>query len=102
VVTASADVAAGRNQGMGRQPRPELMMLTALPVTQLRSQAGERARRIREPGVRSWQFGIPDWHADRGGARPRAATFSASGSPSSCAEPMCSMFRDPRREDHTI
>ena len=32
----------------------------------------------------------------------RAAAFSASTSASSCAEPMCSMFRDPRREDHAI
>jgi len=61
VVTAAA---AGRNQGMGRQLRPELKMLTALPVAQLRSQAGDRARQIREPGVRSWQsswqFDLPD------------------------------------------
>jgi hypothetical protein len=28
--------------------------------------------------------------------------FSASSSPSSCAEPTCSMFRDPRREAHMI
>ena len=63
MVTA-ADAAAGRNQGMGRQLRSELKMLTALPVAQLRSQADDRARQIREPGVRiqqsSWQFDLPD------------------------------------------
>jgi hypothetical protein len=35
-------------------------------------------------------------------SRCRAAALSASSSASSCAEPMCSMFRDPRRKDHTI
>jgi hypothetical protein len=30
-----------------------------------------------------------------------AAAFSASISASSCAEPMCPMFRDPRRQEHT-
>ena len=34
--------------------------------------------------------------------RCRAAAFSASSSASSCAEPMCSILRDPRREDQTI
>ena len=46
---------------MGRQLRPELTMLTALPAAQLRSQADDRARQIREPGVRSWQYG---WQFD--------------------------------------
>jgi hypothetical protein len=31
----------------------------------------------------------------------RAAAFSASSSASSCAGPMCSISRDPRRDDHT-
>jgi hypothetical protein len=39
-------------------------MLTALPVAQLRSQAGDRARQIPQPGVRiqqsSWQLDLPD------------------------------------------
>ena len=39
-------------------------MLTALPVTQLRSQADDRARQICELDVRiqqsSWQFDLPD------------------------------------------
>jgi hypothetical protein len=63
-VTAAADAAADRKQGMGHQLRSELKMLTALPAAQLRSQADDRARQIREPGVRiqqpSWQSGLPD------------------------------------------
>jgi hypothetical protein len=35
-------------------------------------------------------------------SRCRAAAFSASSSAASCTEPMCSISRDPRREDHTI
>ena len=35
-------------------------------------------------------------------ARLPAAAFSASSSAASCADPMCSTLRDPRREDHTI
>ena len=35
-------------------------------------------------------------------SRCLAAAFSASSFASSCAEPMCSIFRDPRRNDHTI
>ena len=52
-------------------------------------------------------------HASRGHAGSRRlnvgydgaatpASFSASNSPSSCAKPMYSISRDPRREDHTI
>jgi hypothetical protein len=33
--------------------------------------------------------------------RCAAAAFSASSSASSCAEPMCSISRDPRRDNHT-
>jgi hypothetical protein len=33
--------------------------------------------------------------------RCRAAAFSASTSASSCADPRCSISRDPRRDDHT-
>lgn len=62
VITAAADAAAGRNQGMGRQLRSELKMLTALPVAQLRSQADDLARQIREVDVRiqqsNWQFDL--------------------------------------------
>jgi hypothetical protein len=60
VVTAAA--AAGRGQGMGRQLRSELKMLTALPVAQLRSQADDLARQIREIDVSiqqsNWQFDL--------------------------------------------
>ncbi|BCQ06740.1 hypothetical protein JMUB5695_00149 [Mycobacterium heckeshornense] len=34
--------------------------------------------------------------------RVAAAAFSAANSTSSCAEPMCSIEREPRRQDHTI
>ena len=36
-----------------------------------------------------------------GAIRCCAAAFSASSSVSSCADPRCSISRDPRREDHT-
>jgi hypothetical protein len=49
VVTAAADAAAGR--GGGRQLRSELKMLTVLPVAQLRSQADDLAKEIREIDV---------------------------------------------------
>ena len=62
VVTAAADAAAGRGQGMGRQLRSELKMLTALPVAELRSQADDLARQLRELDVRiqqsNWQFDL--------------------------------------------
>jgi hypothetical protein len=62
VVTSAADAAAGRNQGMGRQLRSELKILTALPVAQLRSQADDLSRQIREVDVRiqqsNWQFDL--------------------------------------------
>ena len=62
VITAAADAAAGQNQGVARQLRSELKILTALPVTQLRSQADDLARQIRELDVRiqqsNWQFDL--------------------------------------------
>lgn len=62
VITAAADAAAGRGQGMGRQLRSELKILTALPVAQLRAQADDLARQIRELDVRiqqsNWQFDL--------------------------------------------
>jgi len=63
VVTAAADAAAGRSQaGMGRQLRSELKMLAALPVAQLRAQADDLARQIRELDVRiqqsNWEFDL--------------------------------------------
>ena len=61
VVTAAADAAAGR-AGAGRQLRSELKMLTALPVAQLRSQADDLARQVRELDVRiqqsNWEFDL--------------------------------------------
>jgi hypothetical protein len=65
VVTAAADAAAGRSQpGMGRQLRSELKMLAALPVAQLRADADDLARQIRELDVRiqqsNWEFDLMD------------------------------------------
>jgi hypothetical protein len=62
VVTAAADAAAGRSQaGMGRPLRSELKMLAALPVAQLRAQADDLARQIRELDVRIQQS---NWELD--------------------------------------
>ncbi len=63
VVAAAADAAAGRSQaGMARQLRSELKMLAALPVAQLRAQADDLARQIRELDVRiqqsNWEFDL--------------------------------------------
>ena len=65
VVTAAADAAAGRSQGgVGRQLRSELKMLAALPVAQLRAQADEIARELRELDVRiqrsNWEVDLLD------------------------------------------
>lgn len=62
MVTAAADAAAGRSQsGIGRQLRSELKMLSALPVAQLRAQADDLARQIRELDVRIQQS---NWEVD--------------------------------------
>lgn len=63
VVTGAADAAVGRSQaGMGRQLRSELKMLAALPVAQLRAQADDLARQVRELDVRiqqsNWEFDL--------------------------------------------
>ncbi|TDC62064.1 hypothetical protein E1283_34705 [Streptomyces hainanensis] len=65
VVTSAADAAAGRDQrGAVRQLRSELKMLSALPVGELRSQADELARRIREVDMRiqraNWEVDLLD------------------------------------------
>ncbi|MCY0958565.1 DIP1984 family protein [Streptomyces sp. H27-H5] len=53
VVNAAADAAAGTGErGYGRQLRSELMMLSALPVAELRGRADALARDIRELDVR--------------------------------------------------
>jgi hypothetical protein len=48
VVTAAANAAAGRERGWNRQLRSELPFISALPVADLRAQADDVARRIRE------------------------------------------------------
>jgi hypothetical protein len=65
VVTAAADAAAGNNQpGYSRQLRSELKMLSALPVAELRAQADELARELRELDVRiqrsNWEVDLLD------------------------------------------
>ncbi|WP_329034362.1 DIP1984 family protein [Streptomyces sp. NBC_00178] len=65
VVTAAADAAAGTSErGYGRQLRSELMMLSALPVAELRSRADALARDIREIDVRiqrtNWEVDLRD------------------------------------------
>ncbi len=65
LVTAAADAAAGKSHaGMGRQLRSELKMLAALPVAELRSQADDLARQVRELDVRiqqsNWEFDLMD------------------------------------------
>ena len=65
VVTAAADAAAGKGErGHGRQLRSELMMLSALPVAELRGQADALAREIRDVDVRiqraNWEVDLLD------------------------------------------
>lgn len=65
VVTAAADAAAGKGErGYGRQLRSELVMLSALPVAELRRQADVLAREIREVDVRiqraNWEVDLLD------------------------------------------
>ncbi|BAU82517.1 hypothetical protein SLA_1579 [Streptomyces laurentii] len=65
VVTAAADAAAGKGErGYGRQLRSELVMLSALPVAELRGQADVLAREIREIDVRiqrtNWEVDLLD------------------------------------------
>ncbi|MEU8849410.1 DIP1984 family protein [Streptomyces sp. NPDC048564] len=65
VVTAAADAAAGKGErGYGRQLRSELMLLSALPVAELRGQADALAREIREVDVRiqrtNWEVDLLD------------------------------------------
>ncbi|MFJ4872565.1 DIP1984 family protein [Streptomyces sp. NPDC088757] len=65
VVTAAADAAAGKGErGYGRQLRSELLMLSALPVAELRGQADMLAREIREVDVliqrTNWEVDLLD------------------------------------------
>jgi hypothetical protein len=48
IITAAADAAAGRERGWNRQLRSELTFISALPVADLRGQADDVARSIRE------------------------------------------------------
>jgi hypothetical protein len=48
LITAAADAAAGRERGWNRQLRSELTFISALPVADLRAQADDVARSIRE------------------------------------------------------
>ncbi|WP_062208374.1 DIP1984 family protein [Streptomyces sp. NBRC 109706] len=62
VITDAADAAAGAGErSYGRQLRSELMMLSALPVAELRGQADALAREIRELDVRIQRV---NWEAD--------------------------------------
>jgi hypothetical protein len=65
VVTAAADAAVGRSQGeFVRQLRSELKMLAALPVAELRAEADQIARELRELDVRiqrsNWEIDLLD------------------------------------------
>jgi hypothetical protein len=48
VIAAAADAAVSQNRGWGRQLRSELTYISALPVADLRAQADDVARQIRE------------------------------------------------------
>lgn len=62
VTTAAADAAAGRDQrGMGRYMRSELKVLSALPVAELRGNADELARQLRELDT---QIQRSNWEVD--------------------------------------
>ncbi|HEY3710166.1 MAG TPA: DIP1984 family protein [Amycolatopsis sp.] len=64
VLTAAADAAAGRAQGMGRQLRSELRYLAALPVAELRARADRVAVELRGVDVdiqrTNWEAGLLD------------------------------------------
>lgn len=60
VLNSAAEAAAGRDQ-RARQLRSELTMLSALPVTELRSQTDVLAREIRELDLRIQRT---NWEAD--------------------------------------
>lgn len=65
VVTAAADAAAGTaERGYGRQLRSELLMLSALPVADLRRRADALAQEIRTIDVRiqraNWEVDLLD------------------------------------------
>jgi hypothetical protein len=61
LLTAAANAAAGEGQRGFRQLRSELKMLSALPVAELRGQADDLARQIREVDTLIQQT---NWEAD--------------------------------------
>ena len=61
IITSAADAAAGRERGWSRQLRSELAFISALPVADLRAQADDVARRIRELDV---EIQRTNWEAD--------------------------------------
>jgi hypothetical protein len=61
VVTSAANAAAGEGQRGFRQLRSELKMIPALPVAELRGQADDLARRLREVDT---EIQRTNWEAD--------------------------------------
>jgi hypothetical protein len=61
IATAAADAAAGRERGWNRQLRSELTFISALPVTDLRTQADDVARQIRELDI---EIQRTNWEVD--------------------------------------
>jgi hypothetical protein len=61
VITSAADAAAGKDQRVLRQLRSELTMIPALPVAELRRQADDLARELREIDT---QIQRTNWEAD--------------------------------------
>lgn len=64
VLVGAADAAVGHSHGVVRQLRSELRMFSALPVAELRAQADELARQIRELDVEiqraNWEVELAD------------------------------------------
>jgi hypothetical protein len=68
----NADAAADRGHlGLMRQLRSELKMLAALPVAQLRDQADDIARQLRDLDVRIQQS---NWEAESSSSRTSACS----------------------------
>jgi hypothetical protein len=61
VITTAADAAVGKDQRAFRQLRSELKMIPALPVAELREQADELARQLREVDTLIQRI---NWEAD--------------------------------------
>jgi hypothetical protein len=89
--TSTGGGGGGNNGGNPHQPQ-----LGAPPAPTV----GERLPGIRSSACAHGPSPRPSstWPAI---TRRRAAAFSASSSASSCANPRCSISRDPRRDDHT-